>query len=526
MRSWILLTVLLIASGLGLFFYKVLVLGYPLGGEETAGTWRVDLVVNLSSDGKRVVADVLLPRTSGYQRLLSEEVKSDPLRFTISETGSTREGRWSGKLTGSTSLSYHVTIDALAYRWKIPAKESRQASEYPKSVQPFLQTSPGIPLEDPALAELSNELRLDGSDKVTLANEVYNFVGREIGALNTAGPMDAVAVIREGRGNELGRARLFCALARFNGLPCQVVPGIHLVSGTQDQLHFWNEVYLGAGWVAYDCVERLAESFPPDRLALSGDLLTPVSAVGTTAVSYRYDVESELAAYVDLMRRRFAESGNPIDQVSLLFLPLHMQKMLRILLLVPLGALAMSILRSVVGLRTFGMFMPMLIALAMTSTGLALGTAFLGGIVSVALVSRIWIKRLYLLLVARVAFILTLVVILMTVVMYLGDKFNLPTDGIGAFPFVIMTMIVERISVSLEEEGWRNTLTRIGTTILSVYITYAVIQAKFLQTFLLVFPELLFVILGLLVAVGKYTGYRVTELFRFRELATPNGDKK
>jgi hypothetical protein len=102
--------------------------------------------------------------------------------------------------------------------------------------------------------------------------------------------------------------------------------------------------------------------------------------------------------------------------------------------------------------------------------------------------------------------------------MYAGDKLSLPTQGVGAFPFVIMTMIVERISVSLEEEGWRNTLSRVGTTVLSVYLTYAVIQAKGLQTLLLVFPELLFIILGLLVAVGKYTGYRVTELFRFGEL--------
>jgi hypothetical protein len=512
------------ASGLGLFLYKVFVLDYPLRGEDPAGTWRVDLVVNLSSDGQRVVADVLLPRTSGYQRLLSEEVRSDPLRFTISETGSTREGRWSGKLNGSTSVSYHVTIDALGYHWKIPSKESRQPSEYPKSVQPLLQTSPGIPPQDPAIAELSNELRLDGSDKVALANAIYDFVSNEIPPLNTAGAMDAVAVIREGRGNVLGRARLFCALARFNGLPCQVVPGIHLASGTQNQLHFWNEVYLGAGWVAYDSVERIYETIPPDRLALSGDLLTAVSAAGTTSLSYRYDVESELAAYVDLMRRRLAESGNAIDRASLLFLPLHIQKTLRILLLVPLGALAMSILRSMIGLRTFGMFMPMLIALAMTATGLAWGTVFLAGVVSVALMSRILINRLYLLLVARVAFILTFVVILMTVAMWVGDWLSLPTEGVGAFPFVIMTMIVERISVSLEEEGWRNTLTRAGTTILSVYITYAVIQAKFLQVFLLVFPEALLIILGLLVAVGKYTGYRFVELFRFRELA--NGGQR
>lgn len=519
MRSWILLSALLIASGLGLFLYKVVALGYPLGGSETAGTWRIELVVNLSSDGKRIVGGVLLPRTSGYQQLLSEEVRSGPLRFSISASGLTREGRWSGRLTESTSVSYHVTFDALPYRWQVPAQETRKAAAYPKSVQPLLAASSGIQTDDPSIADLSNELRLDGTDKVVLAREIFNFVSREIGTLTTSGPMDAVSVVREGRGNALGRARLFCALARFHGLPCQVVPGIRLRSGTQDQLHYWNEVYLGAGWVPFDSVDQLSESFPPDRLALSGESMEPVTASGTTALSYRYDVESELAAYVDLMRRRLEESRNPVDQMSLLFLPLHMQNTLRVLLLVPLGALAMSILRSIVGLRTFGMFMPMLIALAMTATGLTWGTIFLAAVVSIALISRLMIKRLYLLLVARVAFILTLVVILMTVLMYVGDKLNLPTAGIGAFPFVIMTMIVERISVSLEEEGWSNTLSRVGTTVLSIYITYAVIQAKGLQTLLLVFPELLLIILGLLVAVGKYTGYRVTELFRFRELA-------
>lgn len=518
MRSWFLLCILLIGSGVGLFTYKVAVLKYPLGGSETAGTWRVDLIVNLSSDGKRIVAQVLLPRTSGYQRLLSEEVRSGPLRFSISEDGSTRQGRWSGRLSESTAVSYHVTFDALPYRWQVPEREARGADGYPRSVKPFLEPSAGIQSDDPAVADLSAELRLEGSDKVALAREIYSFVSREIGTLTTAGPMDAVSVVREGRGSPLGRARLFCALSRFNGLPCQVVPGIHLRTGTQNQLHYWNEVYLGAGWVPFDAVERLSESFPPDRLALSGSGMEPVTASGTTALSYRYDVESELAAYVDLMRRRLEESRNPVDQLSLLFLPLHMQNTLRILLLVPLGALAMCILRSIVGLRTFGMFMPMLIALAMTATGLAWGTFVLAIVVGVALASRILINRLYLLLVARVAFILTLVVILMTVLMYAGDKLDLPTAGVGAFPFVIMTMIVERISVSLEEEGWRNTLSRVSTTVLSIYITYAVIQAKGLQTLLLVFPELLLIILGLLVAVGKYTGYRLTELFRFREL--------
>jgi hypothetical protein len=236
-----------------------------------------------------------------------------------------------------------------------------------------------------------------------------------------------------------------------------------------------------------------------------------------SALSYRFDVQAELETYADLVQRQVAASPHPIDRLSPLFLPVQMQQSLRFLLLVPLGALAMCVLRNVVGLRTFGMFMPMLIALAFTHTGPLWGTVFLLGIISFALLSRLWIQRFYLLLAPRIAFILTLVVLLMLGLMLIGEKVGMPTSGVGAFPFVIMTMIVERISVGLEEEGWGNTLRRLGSTVLAIYMTYAVIQARVLQTIFLVFPEFLVVILGLLVLVGRYTGYRLTELARFRQ---------
>jgi len=523
MRSWVALSILLVFAGLSIFAYKVFVLEYPLRSAGVAGTWRAEIVVHVTGDGnKRVVVDALLPRASGYQRLLSEVVRSGPLRFSISEDGQSRQGRWSGALERSTSVSYQVSFDALEYRWELPASEERTADGYPKTVRAFLESSPGVQLDDPAVAQLAAELELDSPDRVVLVREIFAFVNREIGSMQTVGPMDAVSVIREGRGNAMGRARLFCALARHSGLPCVVVPGLFLEDGTYDSLHYWNEVYIGAGWVPVDTVQGLIERIPANRMALSTSaFVAPVQAENTASLSYRFEVESELAAFVDVMRRRLSESTNLVDRVSLLFLPLHVQQMLRLLLLVPLGALAISILRSIVGLRTFGTFMPMLIALSLTATGVVWGTAFLIVVVLLALLSRLWIKRFYLLLVARVAFILTMVIILMVGMLMVGDYMQIPTSGVGAFPFVIMTMIVERISVSLEEEGWRNTLSRIGTTLLSVYLTYMVVQARSLQTFLLVYPEFLIVILGLLIAVGKYTGYRLTELIRFRELAAP-----
>jgi hypothetical protein len=515
MRSWVIVCAGLIAAGLGLFTYKVVVLGYPLSTAGAPGTWRVELVFNATGEGGRSVIEAGLPQTSGYHRLLTEEVRSGRLRFSISEADSSRRGRWSGKLDGTITLSYEVTVETLTYARRLPEKESR-SSPYPKMVSPFLEESPGVQVNDPAIADLSRELLLDGSDKVKLVEEIYDFVSREIGTVRSGSPMGAVSVVREGRGNPVGRARLFCALSRLNGLPCRVVAGLKLAGGRQEALHYWNEAYLDTGWVPFDVVERRKTAIPPDRLVLSVSQRDWVESSGTTAVSHRFYVQSELETYTDLLRRRLSDSQNPVDRLSLLFLPVQAQHTLRFLLLVPLGALSMSVLRNIVGIRTFGTFMPVLIALSFTGVGFLWGTLLLALIISFALLSRLWIQRFYLLLAPRIAFVLTLVILLMVVVIMVGDSIGLPITGVGAFPFVIMTMIVERISVSLEEEGTVNTLRRVGSTVVAIYLTYAVIQAGALQTIFLVFPELIVIILGLIMGVGRYTGFRLTEIIRFR----------
>jgi transglutaminase-like putative cysteine protease len=522
MRSWVPVAGLLIVFGLAVAAYKILVLGYPVITADEPGVWRVELVVNMTGQGGRAVAEVPLPSTSAYHRLVGEQVRSGNLRFSIQESDGSRRGRWSGNLEGTTTVSYEATIETRAYRAPIPEGEpvDEDEADYPKSVASELEPSPGVESNDPAIAELSRELALDDDDKAALARDIFAFVSREIGTMRSPRPMDALSVVREGRGNDLGRARLFCALARANDLPCRVIGGLVLTGGMRERLNYWNEAWLGGRWVPFDATEGRDGSLPPNRIALARDPGDDaVEFRGVASSSYRFYEQSELETYSQILARRLAASQHPLDRLSLLFMPVQVQRMLRIILLVPFGALVMCVLRNMVGLRTFGMFMPMLIALAMTGTGLLWGTLFLAVIVSMALVSRILIKRLYLLLAARIAFILTLVVLLMVVVVYLGDRLDMPTGGVSAFPFVIMTMIVERISVSLEEEGWQNTMSRVGNTLLSTYLTYAVIQARELQEIFLVFPETLFVILGLLIAVGRYTGYRLTELVRFRELA-------
>ena len=154
MRPWIAVSGALIAAGVALFLYKVLVLGYPLSTAEEPGTWRVDFVVTVTGQGSRTVVEIPLPRTSGYQRLLTEEVKSEQMRFSIGEGDGDRRGRWSGTPRRLGQPHLRGDVRRAAYGRPIPPSET--GGNYPASVR-RLPAAPRRASRSPipAIAELS-----------------------------------------------------------------------------------------------------------------------------------------------------------------------------------------------------------------------------------------------------------------------------------------------------------------------------------------------------------------------------------
>jgi hypothetical protein len=114
---------------------------------------------------------------------------------------------------------------------------------------------------------------------------------------------------------------------------------------------------------------------------------------------------------------------------------------------------------------------------------------------------------------------LTLVICCFTFLALLGNKLGQREFmAVGLIPFVILTMTIERFFVVIEEDGLRRALiTSAGSTAVSV-IAYLVLQWERLQILFFVYPELMLAVAALQVLIGRYTGYRLSELFRFRNL--------
>ena len=206
--------------------------------------------------------------------------------------------------------------------------------------------------------------------------------------------------------------------------------------------------------------------------------------------------------------------------MSLFSLPIETQVVYRILLTIPVGALILVLLRNVVGIRTFGTFMPVLIALAFRETQLIWGLVLFSLVVALGLAVRFYLDRLKLLLVPRLASVLIVVVLLMAALSVFSHLVGIERGlSVALFPMVIMTMTIERMSIVWEERG-RNEALRQGLGSLFVAaVAYLVMTIKLVEHLVFVFPELLLVLLAFTLLLGRYTGYRLTELWRFRTLA-------
>ena len=81
-----------------------------------------------------------------------------------------------------------------------------------------------------------------------------------------------------------------------------------------------------------------------------------------------------------------------------------------------------------------------------------------------------------------------------------------------------MAWIIERASITWEEDGALNAGREIFFSMIVAIATYFVISNEYIRHIMFAFNELNLVILFLVMLLGTYTGYRLMELKRFRPL--------
>ena len=197
-----------------------------------------------------------------------------------------------------------------------------------------------------------------------------------------------------------------------------------------------------------------------------------------------------------------------------------------LVLLLPVIAASIAFIKQVIGLTTFSVYTPVVITLSLLTIGLSLGLIAFVVILTSSLLIRMVLKSYRLSYTPRMAIVLSVVglAILALLVAALGfasrSGFASGSEIIAAsiFPMLIMSTLAERVVSIQVERGIREATFLLLEFLTSVLMVYFFVSWSFVQNALLAFPELTLLFLFFSVALGRYTGLRLSEYIRFRDM--------
>jgi hypothetical protein len=185
-------------------------------------------------------------------------------------------------------------------------------------------------------------------------------------------------------------------------------------------------------------------------------------------------------------------------------------------ILMPILAVIVIFLRLVIGVSTFGVFSPVVIALSLMlmQPNILQGVLIYIILVSIGVAMKLLLfGKMFLPNVAEMGLIMSAIVIALFGFSFLPISFQMSATAIF-FPLIITTHLVERFSRTVEENKLSEAVKLLVRTML-VAILMALI-GNYLVNFSQEMIWILFAVsIALVIAIGNYTGMRVMELFRF-----------
>ena len=186
---------------------------------------------------------------------------------------------------------------------------------------------------------------------------------------------------------------------------------------------------------------------------------------------------------------------------------------MHLLLMMPIGALVVVFVRSVLGWKTFGLFTPMLLALAYLQSGPIAGPVISTTAILIGMIAAPFLKLLNL---SRVAFLGTLIAIVVSALGAMALQFQQPALA-SAFPVVVTALIVERWWNAWEADGPKKALRMTGTTLGVAMMIQLLVTIPPMMALAAANPLAMpLSAIVPMILLGRYNGLRLSELARFR----------
>ena len=501
-RRVFLVAALLTVLAVVIFGYKVAVLEIPLAPDTQIDTWNVEVRISFAGSDQPAKVSLYLLQTEGHYEVVDERFITGDYGLSIRQFTTNRKAVLSAReASGRQFLLYRATVRRLA------RPQEREVTKEPEVPAPEL-----FGAELSAARNVLDSIHRRSADVETMVSLLLKDLSNP--TLN-----DNILLLLSKDRSAQKRADLAVRILALADMPARVVHGFALqrLARSATEVH-WLEVYDNGRWLRFD-VANAGQEVPDHYLPWWRFDRPLVSVEGGEELYTRISVTLNPLPALDPVHGVGKASGSALMSYSLLSLPIETQALYHVLLTVPIGVLLLVVMRNVVGVKTFGTFMPVLIALAFRETQLLWGIVLFIIVVGLGLSVRFYFDRLKLMAVPRLAAVLIVVILLMSLISILSYKLGMPRGlSVALFPMVIMTMTIERMSVVWEENGPGEALQQGLGSLVVASLAYLLMSIELLRYFVFVFPETLLLALAVTLLLGRYSGYRLSELLRFEVL--------
>ena len=511
LRHAIFLSLFLAVTGIAIFAHKVFTLDYPLTPDRRTTLWDFEIYLEFDGRDEPARLNVFVPTSDVVRDVRGEEFYNGSFGLTLlndQDTGN-RRAVW--------TYRYPSNRKVLRYAAQTTGETaSTPFSERFRNREPDETPFEADTVKRQAFIVWVGDIRRRSADDASFAEFALKEIFQSRSSVEENA--DEFEALLDGSGV---RARLELARKTLEsqGLPARVAHGLYLSDGRRrtDIEH----------WLEYRVDGRDQRYFPggaPARfLTIWYDDGGLVEATGVDELETQISIRSQSGSAEALARTSAVERSAIARWVSFGELPLTTQLVYRVLVTIPIGITLLVFLRQFIGIKTLGTFMPVLIGIAFHETALLQGLALFTALISLGLAARFYLERLQLLLVPRLAVVLIFIVILMAgITVFFADRNQSIGLSISLFPMVIITMTIERMSIIWEESSPGEAIKHGLGSLLVASLTYLVMSNGQVEYLMYNFPELLLVLMALCLMMGRYTGLRLSEIWRFREIARAN----
>lgn len=486
-------------------YYKTKYWGLSFNPNQKSDIWTIEAHVSFVPTGEPIKVSIATPSVSNDIKILDENIiaknykqKKDYKNNRIILTANNME------------KEQHLYYQLLLFDNE-KAKGKTPAPVPPKPQKPVL--------DDMSLVNVQQIIAAAKEMPGDLPQQIIRFVNKDT-------PDAAVVALMPVKKTQQETLDTIQTALNYLEIPNRSVRGIMLEENkkafTPD---YMLEAYVNGAWKLYDI--KTGKKGKPENFVLyqrGGVSLIDVTGGENSSVLFSVMKSISSTSKLAAKRAKLADKEETFN-LSVFNLPVMEQNTIKWLTIFPLAILIIVVLRNVVGIQTMGTFTPMLLALALVKTGFIPGLICFAVIITLGLIIRSVLSKLNLLLVPRISAVVIFVILIMQAMTILGYRFSVEVALSAVFfPIIIMAWIIERASITWEEDGPANAGREILYSLIVAIITYFVISNNYIRHVMYVFNELNLVILFIVMLLGTYTGYRLTELKRFAPIIKENNN--